>query len=456
MNLEEPVVVDHAGTFGGKRVRYQSVVEPIDVTDPQGRPVARLVATSYIANLADNARRPVIFAFNGGPIGASTPMHLGAMGPKRIAIPDDITVDPATFKVVDNVYAPLDVADVVIFDPANTGFSRTVPGVSAESQFSNVADGRQLAQLIRAWRRIHGRPDAPVYLMGESYGTMRAVEVADQLQAMGDPVAGMFLLGQAVNIIEYAQRTDNIISYAVSLPTLAAIGWAHGKADAKGRSFEQFIADAQAYGGGEYLSTLFLGDKAPADRMRAVAERLQEFTGLPAEEFMKRRLKVKKTDYQRLLVPGETLDTNDARYIVPKGRRSARYLSRYEPEAVKYFQDFLKVPASVGTYSLDNPAEDAFMSWGWADNKTPFLDWPYVGQLRSAMEKNPRMTLYVADGYYDTQTTIGAQDYLVAQSGLPLDRVTNRHFQGGHMFYTVEASLKAFTDDVRRIVAEKR
>ncbi|MEH3048453.1 S10 family peptidase [Sphingomonas adhaesiva] len=452
VSLAAPVVTKHKGVFGGKAVAYTATVEPVVVDGMDGKPAARLVATSYIAD-GMAAGRPVAFVFNGGPIAPTTPLHMGAFGPKRIAIPNDLAADPATFKVVDNGYAPLDAADIVIFDPANTGYSRTLPGIAPESQFSNVADGRQLAQLVQAWRRLHNRPTAPVFLIGESYGTMRAVEAADQLQKAGDPVAGIALLGQAVNIIEYAQRPNNIISYAVSLPTLAAIGWAHDKVERKGRSFDAFIKDARDYGAGEYLTVLFQGDRAPAERKAAVARRLQEFTGLPAEEFLRQRLKVAKTAYQRLLFPGKRLDTNDARYFVPDGRNSAPYASRYEPEAARYFQDFLKVPAAAGVYALDNPAEDHFADWQWAENKTPFGDWPYVGQLKRTMEANPRLRLFVANGYYDTQTTIGAMDYLVNQSGLPLDRVETHDYHGGHMFYTVEDSLKTFADDLRRFVA---
>jgi len=41
------------------------------------------------------------------------------------------------------------------------------------------------------------------------------------------PLAGIFLYGQAVNVIEWSQRPANIISYVTSLPTIAAIGWYH-------------------------------------------------------------------------------------------------------------------------------------------------------------------------------------------------------------------------------------
>ncbi|MEH3036826.1 MAG: peptidase S10 [Sphingomonas adhaesiva] len=452
VTIAAPIVTAHRGTFGGTAIAYDAVVEPVVVDGLDGKPAARLVATSYIARGRERDR-PVAFVFNGGPIGPTALLHMGMFGPKRVAVPDDLSADPATFRVVDNPYMPLDATDIVIFDPANTGYSRTLPGVAPESQFSNAADARQLAQLVQRWRVLHDRPGAPVYLIGESYGTMRAVEAADQLRTAGDPVAGIMLLGQAVNILEYAQRPNNIVSYAVSLPTLAAIGWAQGKVRAQGRTFEQFIRAAEDYGAGEYLTTLFQGDRASPERQAAVAARLEAFTGLPAAEFVKARLKVSKAAYQKLLLPGRRLDTNDARYVVPAGAEGAAYNSRHTPEAVLLFHDELGVPAAAGVYATGNPAEAYFTRWGWAPVVSPFLDMPYVGQLKTVLDTQPATRLFVGNGYFDTQTTIGAMDYLVAQSGLPRDRVTTRYYWGGHMFYTVEASAKALGDDVRRFVA---
>jgi carboxypeptidase C (cathepsin A) len=327
VRINGPIVTHHNGVFAGKTVAYDAVVEPFDTLDLSGRPATRLVATAYIGQSSGSrgatTARPVLFVFNGGPISASYPLHLGMFGPRRIAIPDDIKADPATFRVVDNIYSPLDVADVVIFDPASTGFSRTLPGVDPQSQFSTAEDSRQLAQLVNLWIKRHSRQGSPIYLVGESYGTMRAPEAASQLQKTDTPVAGLFLLGQALNIVEYSQRRDNIVSYAVSLPTLAAIGWWHNKAERKGRSFDRFIKDAQDYGAGEYLSVLFLGDRASGSRKQAVARKLQEFTGLPAQTYLKADLKVAKTQYQRELFPGFVLDTNDARYMAQAGSGGA-------------------------------------------------------------------------------------------------------------------------------------
>lgn len=199
----------HSGIFNGRKVQYSSCVEGYEAQDDTGKTVARLVAISYIAN-APQLGRPVLFAFNGGPISASAILHMGALGPKRVAVPDDITVQSDQFRLVDNPHALLDVADIVFFDPAGTGLSEVAPQTDPVSQFSVTADARQLQQLVLGWTRAHGREGSPIYLLGESYGTLRAPAAAQQLALAGRAPAGLILIGQAVNIIEYAQRPGNI------------------------------------------------------------------------------------------------------------------------------------------------------------------------------------------------------------------------------------------------------
>ncbi|MBK6799968.1 peptidase S10 [Novosphingobium sp.] len=444
----------HRGTFNGQRITYVSCVERYATLDTAGQPAARITAISYVARKA-RPDRPVLFVFNGGPIVASYILHMGAFGPKRLAVPDDISASPDQFRLVDNPHAPLDVADVVFFDPAGTGLSEPAPGVSPASQFSVTADARQLQQLVLGWTRAHGRETAPVYLVGESYGTLRAPAAAQQLLDAGRAPAGVILIGQAVNIIEYAQRPGNIISYAVSLPTLAATAWWHGKAERRGRGFDQFMADAKAFGGGEYLSVLFAGDSASPERQRAVANELQAFTGIAAEEWLRRRLRMSKVDYQRALFPGERLATNDARYRGP-----ASGPDPFSPVADAYGHQFTRYLASdlgidAAGYRLAHPGVGGLESWDWGPNKTPFGDWPYGAAITALMNGNPDFRLLVGNGYYDTQTTVGAMDYLVNQGGWPRQRVRSVTYQGGHMPYSIEASLAELSRDVRAMVRKE-
>ena len=125
--------------------------------------------------VGDRATRPVVFVFNGGPITASLWLHIGVMGPKRVAVPDDLTADPATYALVDNSYSPLDAADLVFIDPASTGYSRVLPGTPPETYYSVAADGQQATAFIATWPAKYARTNSPVFLVGESYGTIRGL-----------------------------------------------------------------------------------------------------------------------------------------------------------------------------------------------------------------------------------------------------------------------------------------
>ncbi|MDB5719466.1 MAG: peptidase serine carboxypeptidase [Alphaproteobacteria bacterium] len=455
--LAEPIVTRHHGSFNGRSVAYTARVEPLMVSGADGRPAARLVTISYVADApARPAGRPVLFIFNGGPIAPSTMLHMGAFGPRRVAVPDDLKSDPAKFRLVDNNYTLLDVADLVFFDPAGTGFSRIADGVDPASQFSNIADSRQLAQLVLEWCRANGRMESPKYLIGESYGTLRAPEAARQLASEGASLEGIVLLGQAVNIVEYSQRPLNLISYVVSLPTLAATAWELGKGETRGRSFDRFVNDARNFAAGEYLGLLFLGDTAPAARREAAARRLQEFTGLSADWYLAHALRITKTDYQRMLIPGSRLATNDSRYVGPADGPDpmAGLFQAYQDRFAEYLRDDLKA-GGIGDYSQLSPFTGGLNGWDWGPNKSPFGDWPYGRAISDLMTANPHFRILVANGWTDTQTTVGAMDYLVSQSGWPRDRVRTATYRGGHMAYTIEASLKRLTDDVRAMVTGK-
>jgi carboxypeptidase C (cathepsin A) len=229
--LNFPYITRHSGTFNGVRVDYTATVASVEVKDAAGKPGASIVSTSYVADAASGApQRPVMFVFNGGPISPSVYLHMGAFGPKRVAFGDDLSADAGLAPLTDNPYSILDVFDLVYFDPAGTGFSRALPGKPLREYFSVEADAQQTAAFIIGWLEANQRTGSPVWIFGESYGTNRAAETTGQLSKLDPPFlsAGIVLFGQAVNIIEYSQRPSNIMSYVVSLPTLAALGWYHG------------------------------------------------------------------------------------------------------------------------------------------------------------------------------------------------------------------------------------
>jgi carboxypeptidase C (cathepsin A) len=462
-----PIEAPHHGVFNGQQVDYRSVVEPIAVTDASGGPGATVVGIAYLASGKHvPADRPVLFAFNGGPIAPSDVLHMGMLGPKRVAIPDDVAAPVSAFKLVDNTYTVLDVADIVFVDPARTGFSRVADGVSPQNYFSVHADAQEVAQFIVEWSRRHRRLSSDKYLLGESYGTLRAAAVANQLQKLPQPLPlrGVILVGQALNIIEFSQRPANIISYVVSLPTLAAIAWSQGRADVHGQSFDQFEIEVAAFAGHEYLTALFQGSKLPADAREAIARRLQAYTGISAAYYLQNDLQISKERYRRELLKdqGMTLGMIDGRYKAPNpqspqtGDPAGVIPAAYESAFKTYLHDELKV-VDTGAYLTKSPI-DGLEDWGWdggglGAGKTPFSDWPYPKLLSEVFAVNPQFHVMIFNGYQDTQTTVGAAQYLVDRSGWPADRVSVHFYQGGHTAYSVEDSLRRMTDDVRALIS---
>lgn len=461
--LTQAVTTDHSGVFNGKTIAYQASVEPIVVNDAAGKPGARVVGISYVASgEANPASRPVLFAFNGGPISPSNVLHMGMLGPKRVAIPDDLSASPSTFKLVDNPYTVLDAADIVLIDPASTGFSRVMPGIDPKSYFSVNADAQQVAQFIVEWSKKHGRLASPKYVLGESYGTMRAAAVADQLQKLPQPVplSGVILLGQALNIIEFSQRPANTISYVVSLPTLAAIAWSHDKANAHGKTFGAFMDDVWTFARNDYLTALFQGQSLDAGRRQAIAGKLADFTGLSTDYYMTHNLEISKEGYRRELLKdkGEILGQIDARYAGPNdghsGDPAGVITKAYDTAFRTYLRDDLGI-ADADAYITESPVK-GFGDWEWDGTGTsPFADWPYPKLLSNVFAANPKFRLMIGNGYEDTQTTVGAAQYLINRSDWPRDRVSLHFYQGGHTTYSVEASLRQITDDIRALMATR-
>src|SRR5262249_54382764 len=107
VTIDQPIVTHHSGSFNGKNVNYSAIVAAFALLYSSVIPAAMLVAVSYVRD-RPAANRPLLFAFNGGPIGPSNIIHFGLLGPKRLWLPDDIKADPSPFRVIENSYSLLD------------------------------------------------------------------------------------------------------------------------------------------------------------------------------------------------------------------------------------------------------------------------------------------------------------------------------------------------------------
>src|SRR5882672_538632 len=89
------------------------------------KPAAEIFSVSYVADGGDKTR-PVAFVFNGGPGASSAYLHMGAVGPQRVAFPPDGTLPGLPPQLVQNESSWLAFADLVFVDPVGTGFSRII------------------------------------------------------------------------------------------------------------------------------------------------------------------------------------------------------------------------------------------------------------------------------------------------------------------------------------------
>jgi hypothetical protein len=250
--LDFPIVTRHAGVFNGQRVAYTATVDAIEVDDDAGKPGASIVSTSYVAEA------PAPWSVRDVRIQQGRSRHrciyMGAFGPKRVRS-RTVSADPAATPV-DNPHSIG--RGGLVYRPGGTGFSRTVPGKALELLFGGRHALSRPPHSSRPAQRQRPRDSPPT--SSASYGQPRGRD-RRQLAELPQPVLleGVVLFGQAVNIIEYAQRPNNIISYVVSLPTLAALGWYHGKAASGGAELESFVDSAWDYARTEYLQALFEG-----------------------------------------------------------------------------------------------------------------------------------------------------------------------------------------------------
>ena len=79
----------HEIQINGKKIPYSATAGTL-VLKKEEKPWASMFYVAYTRDDApDAAKRPITFAFNGGPGSSSVWLHLGALGPKRVEMGPD-------------------------------------------------------------------------------------------------------------------------------------------------------------------------------------------------------------------------------------------------------------------------------------------------------------------------------------------------------------------------------
>ncbi|MCQ1946008.1 S10 family peptidase [Arthrobacter sp. zg-Y1116] len=409
------------------------------------RPKAEIFLVAYTADAPETGpnRRPVVFAFNGGPGSSSVWLHMGLLGPRMVDSGDAGSLTPPPFDLVDNPQTLLEHADLVLIDPVNTGFSRVVNGNDA-AEFHGFEEDRDLvAEVIRLWTTRNNRWLSPKYLVGESYGTLRAVAVAGKLfDAYGLAVNGLGLISTVLNLatLDFAPGRDT--PYALHLPTYAAIAHFHGRLP--GRELADVVREAEAYAAREYGYALTQGSRLSAEEYDDVVARLAAITTL-SEGFIRRtNLRWDYAMFSAELLREDNLAVGriDGRFTAAPAHQQD-WINWDDPSLVAINGPYSAainhyVRAELG-YENDLPYEilsGRVQPWSYKTFEGVPVD--VTGTLERLLVHNPALRVHVDYGYYDGATPHFAAEYVWAHMRLSDEarsRFTHHYYEAGHMMY---------------------
>jgi carboxypeptidase C (cathepsin A) len=477
-------------TGGAKPLDYTATAKWL-VLRKKEKPAAEIFSVSYVADGADTSR-PVAFVFNGGPGASSAFLHMGAVGPQRVAFPADGTLPTLPPQLVQNESSWLAFADLVFVDPVGTGFSRIIepdkksekpdspdgspsPGGGGEKSdpdeyFGQKRDLESLCEFMARWLSENDRWGSPVFIAGESYGGYRVGRLVRMLQEeTGIGLNGAILISPALELTALASDDYGVVQWVDLLPTMAGGAAFHGlsRGFPAGTPLTEVLAGAEEFASTDYAAFLIRGASLGAAERERTLGRLADLLGLPVELVTRAEGRVSPVVFARELL-----------------RDKQRVLGFYDVSitATDPFPDRAEYSAPDPTLAGISPAYTAAINRqlrseigvhtdreyrllslevneAWKeDTKRHFFAPPEgaTDSFRYGMALNPHMRAFITHGRYDMATPYYASDRL--RNLMRLDpetagRLTVRHFEGGHMFYAWEESRRAFTAAIEQFFA---
>lgn len=418
-----------------------------EAEDPKAE--AQIGITAYTLVDADVTTRPIIFCFNGGPGSASIWLHMGLVGPRIVDLGevDDLVAPP--YRLKDNAHTLLRAADVVVIDAMSTGYSRAADGRKAVDWHGWKADAAQFAEVIRLWCTREDRWMSPKYLLGESYGTTRAVTVAQQLQDDdGLYFNGIILLSSVLDFstqdFENRNWDDSCIHF---LPSYAALAWYHGKHP--DTTLAEVIERAEAFAATDYRLALAKGHRLGDDERQNIAARLAELTGLSVDYVLRTNLRIEHERFCEELLrdQGKVIGRIDGRFVT-WARSGTEEVMDTDPSG-----DLTMGPYAAAWHHYQRAELGVTQEMPYRISAELWKNWNYrefqgvpinvTDKLERVMQANPHCAIRVEYGYYDLATPYYAARATIDHLRIPRsahEAIEHSYFETGHMPYLHEAS----------------
>jgi carboxypeptidase C (cathepsin A) len=455
------------------------------------KPAAEVFSVSYVADPGDD--RPVTFVFNGGPGASSAYLHMGAVGPVRVAFPAQGTLPTMPPRLVLNEESWLAFTDLVFVDPVGTGFSRIIeadgkdgPGAPdgeagkkrkdddagpGREYFGYKRDLESLCEFIARWLSGHGRWGSPVFIAGESYGGYRVGRLVRMLQeTTGVGLNGAVLISPALEFGSLAPTDYDVLGWVDLLPTMTLAAVHHGRCrafDADTPS-EDVRAEAERFATGDYATLLTRGASMPAEDRARILGHLADLIGLPTDLVSRAEGRITIEMFARELLRDErrvlglydaTITTSDPFPDRETFDGPDPTLAGISPAYTTAINRQLRSEIGVQT-DREYLVLSEEVNELWRNDAPEHFFAPPLGatdDFRYGMALNPHMKAFITHGRYDLVTPYYASDRL--RNLMRLDpemasRITVRHFRGGHMFYAWEQSRREFASAIGAFVAD--
>lgn len=451
----------------GASVDYDTVVGGIGLKGAAtSEPGAIFVYTAYLRRDKSNARsRPITFVWNGGPGAPSSYLNFSVIGPRQTTL--DAEGRPVKLASLrDNPLSLLDRSDLVLVDPVGTGFSVAAGGNKLWDFYTVEKDGRSVADFIELYLKENDRGDSPLYLLGESYGTIRVPVVISHLQERDIPVAGGILVSSAADGNAMWSSPGHLAPYYLKFPNYAAVAWFHNRLPGRRPALQTIYQEAANFALNEFMTALVAWPDLERQRRTQVLARAEQLTGISQRVWAGCGLRLGVAEFTRELL-GRTdvrLLSTDARQTVPVNSTWADEVEVGPTFVDRYYAEELSIAGAPeyrtmapGLYAGAAPGPhpwDMTDHLGFSNAEGLLVPaFPnYLVDVGAALKKDRRLRIQQHSGLYDLTCASFQANWSLQRTNVPEELRGNFEmldYESGHAVYmNAPSEFKKFADNL--------